>query len=372
MAVLSKKTVLPVIGILLTCLLITFYEVQNVLNISKIPTVSIRMNRTEQLTRGDGRLQSTSQFPKMVLVLTYMRSGSSLTGDILQQSSEAFYVYEPFRAIESRNSSTYTISYVNGTKRKPPFSLTQEAVDGLYNWFTCNISRLPVIGLFDSFLNIGIKTRAMQPCLQKVYNKTKSRESAIKVCTKHLEEICKDSPVRIVKTIRMAVNDVKHLLKELPTLKIVHLVRDPRATLYSQYHFGMCKQQRGGWQWCANNLCKRLENDVLKLESLKIKYPDRILNVLYKDIAKDPLTMSRKMYDFIGEDFTRQAESYIYNITMAGNQNNCAICTTRSNSSEHINTWKKKMNQEFLQIVNERCNYILKRLNFDVFPASQL
>lgn len=35
-----------------------------------------------------------------VLVLAYMRSGSSLTGDILQHASGSFYLYEPLHMIE--------------------------------------------------------------------------------------------------------------------------------------------------------------------------------------------------------------------------------------------------------------------------------
>jgi len=34
-----------------------------------------------------------------VLILTYMRSGSTFTADILQQAPDVFYVYEPFKAV---------------------------------------------------------------------------------------------------------------------------------------------------------------------------------------------------------------------------------------------------------------------------------
>ena len=35
-----------------------------------------------------------------VILLGYMRSGSSLTGDILQQNSDVFYVYEPLHDLQ--------------------------------------------------------------------------------------------------------------------------------------------------------------------------------------------------------------------------------------------------------------------------------
>ncbi|XP_053408734.1 carbohydrate sulfotransferase 3-like isoform X4 [Mercenaria mercenaria] len=367
------KTVFLLAGLFMACLFISLYEVQEVMDVRALPLLSSGIsfrNRIKIMELNDtsGSTQ-TAPSPVLVLVLTYMRSGSSLTGDILQHSPGAFFVYEPFRAIGRRNTSTYTISYANGTQRNPPFSFIKEASDGLYNWFTCNLTRLPVIGLVDNFLKKGLKTSMFRPCLEEEYLRTKHHLRALQICVKKLQSICEDSPIRIIKTIRLEFSSVKHLLEELPNLKIVHLVRDPRATLLSQSRFGACKSIRGGWQGCANRHCKRLENDVLEVEGLIKKYPNRILPVMYENIAKHPLETSKKMYEFIGADFTFEAETYIYNITMAGNENNCAICTTRSNSSEHVDTWKRKMKRDFLSTVNERCNYVLKRYQFDEFPV---
>ena len=61
---------------------------------------------------GDKRFGATS-----VLILTYMRSGSSLTGDILQQATDSFYVYEPFWRVEHRDTRIDIITYVNGSRR---------------------------------------------------------------------------------------------------------------------------------------------------------------------------------------------------------------------------------------------------------------
>ena len=188
------------------------------------------------------------------------------------------------------------------------------------------------------------------------------------MCARQLQKVCENSPFRIIKTIRLELHDVANLLEDLPNLKIVHLVRDPRGTLSSQSRAGRCSGQTGGQTGCTNRFCKRLENDVLAEERIMEKYPSRIMPVFYEDIARHPLEASRKMYDFIGADFTKEAEAYIYNITMAGLKNDCAICTTRPNSSEHIDSWKVRMKPEFIDIVNERCNYVLKRYKFEVFP----
>ena len=54
-----------------------------------------------------------------VVIVTYMRSGSSLTGDILQQSPGAFYVYEPLHAIGNmvKKPAVPNLTFMNGTTR---------------------------------------------------------------------------------------------------------------------------------------------------------------------------------------------------------------------------------------------------------------
>ena len=55
-----------------------------------------------------------------VVIVTYMRSGSSLTGDILQQSPDVFYVYEPLQAFNifnTRSADATNLTFVNGTIR---------------------------------------------------------------------------------------------------------------------------------------------------------------------------------------------------------------------------------------------------------------
>lgn len=197
--------------------------------------------------------------------------------------------------------------------------------------------------------------------------KLKNMTNALSVCSRQLQAVCENSPYRIIKTIRVELANVKSLLESLPNLKIIHLVRDPRATLFSQNMFGMCQERYGGWSGCTNTYCTRLENDVLEEEKIKQIYPNRIMTVLYEDIARHPIETAKKMYEFTEAEFTKEAYSYIYNITLAGNPDNCVICTTRRNSTEHITTWKRKMPRDFIKIVNERCNYMLKRFHFDEF-----
>nr|XP_034301080.1 uncharacterized protein LOC117681315 isoform X2 [Crassostrea gigas] len=64
-----------------------------------------------------GIKNSTGSGPVPVVILTYMRSGSSFCGDVLQASDDVFYLFEPLRNVQFhfRNSSAF--DYLDDKKR---------------------------------------------------------------------------------------------------------------------------------------------------------------------------------------------------------------------------------------------------------------
>ena len=58
---------------------------------------------------------SGSQNYTAVIIVTYMRSGSSLTGEIMQQHPDAFYVFEPLRMLDVSFKANFPLQFLNGT-----------------------------------------------------------------------------------------------------------------------------------------------------------------------------------------------------------------------------------------------------------------
>ena len=169
----------------------------------------------------------------------------------------------------------------------------------------------------------------------------------------------------MIKTIRTKMNVARTLLEELPNMKIIHLVRDPRAVLQSQSNLGQCNTEQGGIESCTNKLCYSLENNLVEEEFIMRDYPNRILPVMYEDIAKHPIETSQKLYEFAGYEFTDTIKEYVFNNTLAGEGNTNVYSTQRSNSSEHVDNWKNTMNPDFRKYVQNRCNYVIKHYKFD-------
>ena len=83
--------------------------------------------------------------------------------------------------------------------------------------------------------------------------------------------------MRLVKTVRLRVRETSYLLESLTNLKLVVLVRDPRAV------FGSRRSGRIS-EWCHNKhcsdpavSCQDLEDDIQHALTLKSLYPERVL-----------------------------------------------------------------------------------------------
>ena len=121
---------------------------------------------------------------------------------------------------------------------------------------SCSDHGFPVISniLRPTKLDIisGNKTRKLVECLEKTSNET---NLSSRLCTRILRKECLKSKVRIIKTIRTRLTWLVDILEEFPNLKIVHLVRDPRAVVNSLIRVGKCKKQNGGVPGCSHYFC---------------------------------------------------------------------------------------------------------------------
>jgi len=109
-------------------------------NVSNAGLFSDRGNRTfnhmhRHLSATNGRAMQSTEFPAqyvtteatpistfrsdahIVIIASYMRSGSTLTGDLLQHFPRTFYVYEPLHALHIRTRNEAPLQMLNGTKK---------------------------------------------------------------------------------------------------------------------------------------------------------------------------------------------------------------------------------------------------------------
>ena len=132
-------------------------------------------------------------------------------------------------------------------------------------------------------------------------------------CTEILHKAIADRRLRATKVVRATMDSMEPLLRALPTLRIIHLVRDPRAVALSRNRFN--KSSRGlytehvrhssasssGVVAEASLYCNHVTADIRSRLALEREFPGRIISVRYEDVVANPEEIFRDVYDFLDE-----------------------------------------------------------------------
>lgn len=164
---------------------------------------------------------------------------------------------------------------------------------------------------------------------------------------------------------------ITELMEEIPQMKILHLVRDPRDTLLSQKSRRMCgKGTAQELTNCSARYCSRLNDDILIREN-HIILRNRILTVFFQDFVLRALDACKDVYKFIGMEMTVGVEEFIQNLKSNMTKSGCLICQedwqsgkTLLNSTKHVGKWRKYMKPEFREIVDKLCKDSIIYFNY--------
>ena len=105
-------------------------------------------------------------------------------------------------------------------------------------------------------------------CLQKVRDR-------IQPCIEELTSICQAADLRVIKSTRVTMPTIVKLLEDLPKMRVIQIMRDPRAVAQSRHHhpsyYGL--YSKGDLVLEADLYCRNVMLDnafVMKLRSVKV------------------------------------------------------------------------------------------------------
>jgi len=138
----------------------------------------------------------------------------------------------------------------------------------------------------------------------------KSYRRRVKNCTDVLRKVITDRRLRATKVVRATMDSMGPLLRALPTLRVIHLVRDPRAVALSRIRFG--ESGRGTYTLNipksesrvvaeASLYCHHVTADIRSRLALDGEFPGRILTVRYEDVVANPELIIRNIYKLVDE-----------------------------------------------------------------------
>ncbi|KAH7973509.1 hypothetical protein HPB49_001826 [Dermacentor silvarum] len=287
---------------------------------------------------------------KLILLLAYFRSGSSFLGGLLSSANNmTFFSYEP-------------LSLLSAAERLGPLTAPR-GLEILANHLTCQFPRM------SDYLAVAPKrwnhyapnAFLMRLCGRKV-----------KVCLnpEFMADVCRRSPVQVVKVTRLSVVQVLQWLQlNAPlrgNLKVVYLVRDPRGMISSRNVMSWCR--RSAVCIKAKNLCREMNEDLDAFEELRELLPEATVRLRYEDIAKRPVKESMALFRALGLEFSAGVTDFLRTHTVVNDTKalqNPYSTVRRSSAAAFM--WTKKLNWDRVKEVQTVCAPVLKRLGYKVF-----
>ncbi|XP_069823998.1 carbohydrate sulfotransferase 4-like [Dendropsophus ebraccatus] len=324
-----------------------------------------------------------------ILILSTWRSGSSLTGQIFSQHPDVFYLMEP--AWHVWDAMPY----------QKVRSLQMAVRDLVRSVFLCDMS------VFDAYIRQDKNksnlfqwetSRALcSPPACHLFKRTDiiPQIRCRKLCNKYpfntIQSSCKTYSHIIVKEVRfLDLKSLDPLIKDPSlNLKILHLVRDPRAVFMSR--------EKAASELSSDNdiilndfprnktsndkkdnpykLMKRIcESQVdIYLSATNGTYgalDNRYMMMRYEDLVQSPTEKTRQMYQFGKLNFTPKMKNWIYNLTHGKGQGNRFVI----NSRDAINVskaWRKSLQFKSVQKIQDLCAREMEVLGYKLLKSKK-
>ncbi|KAM9815889.1 carbohydrate sulfotransferase 1 isoform 2-T5 [Syngnathus typhle] len=336
---------------------------------------------------------------KHILLFATTRSGSSFTGQLLNQHPEIFYMFEPLYHIQQAFTNS------SGRIRR---TLDRRALLGAYrdlllNLYKCDLHFIesyirpePQDHVTNSFFRRSSSHALCSPpvCLEGG-NGEALEPPEESWCTKKCGNLnltlasraCLSRSHVAIKTVRIPkVSDLRTLVEDPRLdLKIIHLVRDPRAILASR--ITAFSDQFRAWKiWNATGRQPRYVDlsqitstcqDMVASAEAGLARPawlkGRYLLVRYEDLAFNPKDMADKIYQFIGLELEDRVQTWIRRNT---NSNvfapfdwNYKYSTTRD-SRMTAASWRLRLDHNIVRTVQNLCNDTLALLGYKLVHST--
>ncbi|TRY85902.1 hypothetical protein DNTS_020915 [Danionella cerebrum] len=315
-----------------------------------------------------------------VLLLSSWRSGSSFLGQVFNQHPDVFYLMEP---------AWHVWMTINQAGARP---LRMAVRDTIRSIFQCDMS------VMDSYIrkpqNISnlfmwSHSRALcspPACFQTPRTEISKEQDCKKNCGKSdlklAEAACRTYSHVVLKEVRFFELESLYPLLQDPTLdvRIIHLVRDPRAVLRSRERsFRALVKDSNIVLEQANipdedkpyhvlqEICR---SHVQIYETAALKPPDflrgRYKMIRYEDLVHNTMDEIEAMYEFVGLEMTETLQEWIYRITHGKGQGTKkeAFDITSRNAEDVSLAWRTALPFEKVQRIQNVCKGAMSLLGY--------
>lgn len=312
--------------------------------------------------------EQSLQYPKRIniIIISFPRSGSSFLGEIFNQHSHVFYLFEPLHTVQKSltQHSGLEFNFSSPSYQKKAFQFFDDMVN-------CNFDS----GIFIRYLVPGDRERSLVLNSPPFCVKNEKSTVCYKITSQHLKTVCKNNysvfAAKIL-THRLPISHDewnKNFLQSCSSngaseCKIIHLVRDPRAVVESLRNLNFFRQLNESereFSWYVEKICHQIEVDVKIGKFLSTVLADGYKLIRFEDLALTPLLVVSELYHFTGIEMLDSIKKWLRKATTS--QNADPYSTSRV-SKQVGSKWKTNMSPEKVKIVESLCGRLMKKLNY--------
>ncbi|XP_018594751.1 carbohydrate sulfotransferase 6 [Scleropages formosus] len=332
-------------------------------------------------------IRAPTQGKVHVLLLSSWRSGSSFLGQVFSQHPDVFYLMEP-------------AWHVWTTLQQPGARALRMAVrDLVRSVFQCDFSVFEAYtpehrNVSNLFMWSHSRALCSPPACPLTPRRAFSNESECKrrCDTRGLqgaEDACRSYSHVVVKEVRFfdLVSLYPLLRDPAIDLRIIHLIRDPRAVVKSREQAVKALMrdnalvlEEGDAEVIDTQY--RVMQEVCRShvrihETATLKPPDflrgRYKMVRYEDLVLNPLDEIESMYSFAGLEMNMQLQEWIYRITHGkgkGTRKEAFKITSR-NAKDVAQAWRTTLPHDKVQRIQEVCKGAMSLLGYRLVDSKK-
>ncbi|KAK2145042.1 hypothetical protein LSH36_707g01123 [Paralvinella palmiformis] len=168
-----------------------------------------------------------------------------------------------------------------------------------------------------------ITTPAGDPLFREYLSCMETFREKIDICRNKLTDICEDSPIRSIKTVRATM---------------------AARSLYT----------RGDLVREAKLFCRNVAGDIVRRRKLEARYPGSIKEVLYDRFVEDPFRHTEDLYEFINAGLTDSVRRWLKRNTKDSRK-----------STTIAHKWRRELAPWKANRISDACRNVFQLIDYD-------
>lgn len=273
------------------------------------------------------------QKPVQLMIITRWRSGSSFAGELFNNNPDFTYFFEPLIGLVGGPSELkFGSRHVEMLRQ----ILSCDFVGSNHTWWS---------GQWN--INCGKSMTFSKTMLCQYFRNVRDLGEKTNRTNIMVQELCLSQRNTAIKTVRVPdISQVESLVSD-PNLnvKVINLIRDPRAVSLS-------RQKTKGVDQMSYSECIEMENNLRLWKDPPEWLKNRHMLLRYEDLAEDPLSITQKMYEFIGVPVPSAVKLWLEFNT---NWNEVGEFAHARISSEAAHRWRTHITYQRMEDIQRHC-----------------